>query len=141
MMISAPISRFCAVVNPAHNMPCFDPFSNCNCVMVNIYGRKYRITDNKQRILYQPQYTNRICTKCMTQTVQGYNQLPSGATRNLSWGCSTFGGKVHPSPRFLCPPFSSLLSLDQFFVVLILNRSALDTRGPQPGMILQEALD
>jgi len=27
------------------------------------------------------------------------------------------------------------------FVVLILNHSALDTRDPQPGMILQEALD
>src|SRR6218665_2296569 len=26
----------------------------------------------------------------------------SGATRNLSWGCSTFWVKAHPSPRFLC---------------------------------------
>src|SRR6218665_246524 len=32
-----------------------------------------------------------------------------GATRNLSWGCSTFFGQGPPSPRFLCSPFSSLL--------------------------------
>jgi len=35
--------------------------------------------------------------------------VTSGATRNLSWGCSTFWVKAYPSLRFLCPPFSSLL--------------------------------